>query len=52
MDDVHDSDAWTTALDENGWTDAYLTGSEFETFLAEQQTSIRDTLVDLGLVEA
>ena len=51
MDEVHDSDAWTTALEENGWTDAYLTGSEFETFLEEQQTSIRDTLVELGLVE-
>jgi putative tricarboxylic transport membrane protein len=52
LDEVHESDAWQQALEENGWTDAYLSGSEFDTFLDEQIGSIRDTLVELGLVEA
>ena len=52
LDEVHGSEAWQQALADNGWTDAYLTGPEFDSFLDEQLTSIRDTLTDLGLVEA
>jgi putative tricarboxylic transport membrane protein len=51
LDKVHESPAWQEALKKNGWTDAYLTGAEFKTFLDGQKTEIRDTLAKLGLVE-
>ena len=51
LDKVHESQPWQEALKKNGWTDAYLTGAEFKTFLDGQKTEIRDTLTKLGLVE-
>ncbi len=52
LDKVHESKAWQDAVKKNGWTDAYLTGAEFKTFMADQKAEIHDTLVSLGLVEA
>ena len=51
LDKVHESQPWQEALKKNGWTDAYLTGAEFKTFLDGQKTEIRATLTKLGLVE-
>jgi putative tricarboxylic transport membrane protein len=51
LDKVHGSQAWQDALKKNGWTDAYMTGEDFQAFLKEQQTQIRETLASLGLVE-
>jgi putative tricarboxylic transport membrane protein len=51
LDKVHESQAWQDTVKKNGWADAYLTGEQFTTFMADQKTTIRETLVNLGLVE-
>jgi len=51
LDKVHESQAWQDTLKKNGWTDAYLTGGEFTTFMSDQKAEIRETLVSLGLVD-
>ncbi len=51
LDEVHGSDAWQQTLEDQGWTDAYLSGSEFDSFLDEQIVSIRDTLTEIGLIQ-
>ena len=51
LDTVHDSQAWQDAVKKNGWTDAYLTGADFQSFFDDQKTEIRATLTKLGLVK-
>jgi putative tricarboxylic transport membrane protein len=51
LDEVHGSEAWQATLEEQGWTDAYLSGDEFDSFLDEQIVSIRDTLTEIGLIQ-
>ena len=46
---MHETAAWQQALEDNGWVDAFMTGEKFETFLAEQDTRVEDTLKQLGL---
>jgi putative tricarboxylic transport membrane protein len=46
---MHDSQQWKAALAENGWTDAFLTGDEFTTFLTEESTRVSGVLTELGL---
>lgn len=46
---MHDSDGWKQALEKNGWTDAFITGDEFGSFLEEQDKRVADVLSDLGL---
>lgn len=46
---MQESDEWQEALETNGWTDAFATGEEFETFLTEQDTRVSDVLGELGL---
>jgi putative tricarboxylic transport membrane protein len=48
--EMHESGAWQTALEENGWTDAFLTGEEFTTFLDENITEVSETLTNIGLI--
>lgn len=48
---VHDSDAWTGILESNGWTDAFLVGDEFSTFLDEDIATTQETLQTIGLIE-
>lgn len=48
---VHDSDAWQEVLDTNGWTDAFLTGDEFTSFLEDDIATTQDTLRTIGLIE-
>jgi putative tricarboxylic transport membrane protein len=50
VDQVHNSPAWKEQLQNNGWTDTYLSGPEFDAFLAEEQTRVRGVLTELGLV--
>ncbi|MCW6010833.1 tripartite tricarboxylate transporter substrate binding protein [Micromonospora sp. CPCC 205371] len=47
---VHDSDAWKAELTKRGWTDAFVTGDQFSTFLTEQDKAVADILTGLGLV--
>ncbi|GAB2598307.1 tripartite tricarboxylate transporter substrate-binding protein [Streptomyces capparidis] len=43
------SQEWRGALERNGWTDAWLTGPEFRTFLRDQNKRVENTLRKLGL---
>ena len=40
---------WQAALAENGWTDAFITGEEFGTFLESENQRVGDVLKELGL---
>ncbi|MEU0117499.1 tripartite tricarboxylate transporter substrate binding protein [Streptomyces bobili] len=46
---MHDSQQWKSELTKRGWTDAFVTGDEFGSFLKEQDTSVADLLTELGL---
>jgi len=46
---MHESVAWKQALETNGWTDAFITGDEFSSFLTEQDQRVADVLKALGL---
>jgi putative tricarboxylic transport membrane protein len=46
---MRDSDEWKAELEKRGWTDAFLTGDEFGTFLTEQDKRVADVLTKLGL---
>jgi putative tricarboxylic transport membrane protein len=50
LEELHATDAWKEALVKNGWSDAFMTGPAFESFLKEQDTRVETTLTDLGLV--
>jgi putative tricarboxylic transport membrane protein len=50
LEEMHGSDGWKKALVDNGWTDAFITGDEFGTFMKDQDTRVVDTLTALGLV--
>jgi len=47
---MRDTPAWRAALERNGWTDAFVTGDDFTTFLIEQDERVRSTLEELGLL--
>lgn len=48
-DAVHNSAEWKAALKKNGWTDAYLAGDEFKTFVTTESQRVTDVLSELGL---
>jgi putative tricarboxylic transport membrane protein len=50
MTAVHASDAWKRILAERGWEDAFMTGAEFDRFLARDKTDNETVLRDLGLI--
>ncbi|MEL7976342.1 tripartite tricarboxylate transporter substrate-binding protein [Isoptericola sp. F-RaC21] len=47
---MHDSPEWEQALADNGWTDAFATGDDFEQFLREQDERVSTTLKELNLL--
>ena len=47
--EMHDSDAWQAALEENGWGDFFQAGDEFATFLGEERTRVEGVLAEIGL---
>ncbi|QWT25259.1 tripartite tricarboxylate transporter substrate binding protein [Subtercola sp. PAMC28395] len=47
---MHDSEQWGAVLEANGWTDAFLTGADFDAFLTEQDNRVSTTLKTLGLI--
>ncbi|MCX5046184.1 tripartite tricarboxylate transporter substrate binding protein [Aldersonia sp. NBC_00410] len=49
LTELHDTPEWKEALVKNGWTDAFVTGPEFEQFLVEQDQRVGSTLTELGL---
>ncbi|HEV2727003.1 MAG TPA: tripartite tricarboxylate transporter substrate binding protein, partial [Solirubrobacterales bacterium] len=46
---VHDSEAWQQVLKDQGWTDAFITGDEFGSFLGEESQRVQGVLSELGL---
>lgn len=48
--EMQESEAWQAEVEERGWSDAYLAGDEFVTFLEEERQRIRGVLEDIGLV--
>ncbi|WP_100499165.1 Bug family tripartite tricarboxylate transporter substrate binding protein [Geodermatophilus chilensis] len=46
---IHDSEAWQQVLEDQGWTDSFLTGDEFGTFLDEESQRVQGVLSELGL---
>lgn len=47
---LHDSAAWTAVLEEKGWSDAFLAGDEFSSYLEGNITDVTQTLKDIGLI--
>jgi putative tricarboxylic transport membrane protein len=47
--EMHDSDAWQQILVDQGWTDAFVTGDEFGTFLDDESKRVESVLSGLGL---
>ena len=47
--EMHDSPEWQQALEDNGWTDAFMTGEEFEQFLTSESERVQGVLSGLGL---
>jgi putative tricarboxylic transport membrane protein len=50
LEEMHDSADWQQVLEDNGWTDAFITGDDFGSFLEEQDQRVAGTLQDLGLI--
>lgn len=51
LQQMHDSPEWQAALEANGWSDFFLAGDEFATFLNDEVTRIEGVLRDIGLIE-
>ncbi|MGI5505732.1 Bug family tripartite tricarboxylate transporter substrate binding protein [Lentzea sp. CA-135723] len=49
--DMHASQQWKDELTKKGWTDTFLTGSEFSTFMAKEIGRVKPALQDIGLVK-
>jgi len=47
--EMHGSDAWQQVLEDQGWTDAFITGEEFSDFLDEESNRVQGVLSELGL---
>lgn len=47
--EMHDSDAWTQTLEDQGWTDAFVTGEDFTSYLEEESDRVQSVLSELGL---
>jgi putative tricarboxylic transport membrane protein len=52
IDDMHNSPEWKQALEQNGWTDAYLPPDQFATFLQQENERVANVLRELGLTQA
>lgn len=50
FDELNASAGWQATLDQYGWSNLYLAGDEFDTYLDEQIAIINQTLTDLGLI--
>lgn len=50
LTELHDTRQWKDALVKNGWTDAFVTGAQFEQFLKDQDNRVSSTLTELGLL--
>jgi putative tricarboxylic transport membrane protein len=49
LEKMHGTPQWQEALKKNGWTDAFITGDEFSSFLKDQDQRVASVLTQLGL---
>ena len=49
MDKLHTSEAWTAAMQQQGWEDFYKSGDEAATFFTSENERITTVLTDIGL---
>jgi putative tricarboxylic transport membrane protein len=47
--EMHDSEAWQQVLETQGWTDAFITGDEFSSFLSDESERVETVMSGLGL---
>jgi putative tricarboxylic transport membrane protein len=47
--EMHDSDAWTKTLEDQGWIDAFMTGDDFKSFLDDESGRVESVMSELGL---
>jgi putative tricarboxylic transport membrane protein len=47
--EAHDSDAWQQVLEDQGWTDAFVTDDDFGSFLQEESDRVESVMGELGL---
>jgi putative tricarboxylic transport membrane protein len=47
--EMHDSEAWQQVLEDQGWTDAFVTGDDFTTFLTDESERVETVMSELGL---
>lgn len=45
------TDSWQSELETRGWADAYLSGDEFDSYLATNISEVQQTLKTIGLIE-
>ncbi|MGV0740818.1 Bug family tripartite tricarboxylate transporter substrate binding protein [Mycolicibacterium sp. XJ870] len=48
---MHDSAEWTELVKNNGWTDNFLAGDEFATWLGQETDRVQKVLTELGLAK-
>jgi putative tricarboxylic transport membrane protein len=49
LEKMHGTAGWKEALKTHSWTDAFITGDEFKSFLTDQDKRVADVLTKLGL---
>lgn len=49
LEDMHASDEWQQALTDQGWTDSFVAGDEFGSFLEQESDRVKGVLAELGL---
>ncbi|MGH3458797.1 Bug family tripartite tricarboxylate transporter substrate binding protein [Aeromicrobium sp.] len=49
--ELNESKAWKDAERKNGWTNAFATGEEFESYIESENKRVEDVLTKLGLVK-
>lgn len=49
LDEMHDTQAWKDALEENGWTDFYKTGDDATSYFDSEADRVADLYDELGL---
>ena len=47
--EMHDSEAWQAALEENGWTDSFVTGDDFTEYLQSESDRVESVVSELDL---
>ena len=51
VEELHGSDSWKETLESFAWSDQYLAGDEFATYIADETERINKLLTELGLLE-